>query len=120
VLAEKDKVYFTTAYEPGLVVQVFDGDKARYAVTNLPVLAKATMEDRCPPRLCRLGGRVTAVWASGGGIYRVDVEKALKGKAEPVLVASGTMPCTASDQAGNVHVVYVRGNELRYTVIRKQ
>jgi hypothetical protein len=100
-----------------LRLNALTGKAMRWPPAAPATLAKATMEQRCPPRLAVLQGRLQAVWMFEGSIMQADVESVLKGKGKPVRICSGFMP--AVTVSGNtMHMVYVADGALRYRAIQ--
>lgn len=100
--------WFATVYGGRLMVNRVSGGKVRFPTGSLKAISPCNDGDRCPPRLVRHKGRVVAVWQSGGTIYRVDVEKAVKGKEKPAVIAQGSQPAACSD-GSKMYIVYVSG-----------
>jgi hypothetical protein len=85
-------VWFASVFKGKLFVNAVTDGKTRFPANNLPSIGDATMQDRCPPRLTVLNGRVTAFWSLKGVIYQADVENVLAGKGKPFIVCKGSMP----------------------------
>ena len=107
ICAANGKTYISTVYGGDNRVQVMDAGRPRYSLDALPSLGKATMEQRCPPRLVATPKGVVAIWRSGKAIVAVNVEQALAGTAKPAQIATGEFPAAAVGPTGKIHLVYV-------------
>lgn len=108
------RVYAQSVYDKQLRLQVFKNGRPVYPVDKLPSLGAAALEDRCPPRLIATSAGVVAVWVNAGSIYRVNVHRAIKGKAKAARIGAGSNPAVCIDGLGRIHLVYVHGGALRY------
>ena len=107
-------VWCASALGGQLRVQMVGKKGLRWPTTALPSLGNANTQDRCPPRLVALQGRLTAFWTYDGQIMRVDVEKCLKGKAKPTVVCAGAFP----DINGG-YMVYTKSNGVYVRGVRR-
>jgi hypothetical protein len=80
-------------------------------------LGAATLQDRCPPALVTAQGRLVAIYAFKGTIYRADVEKVLAGKGKPVAVTRGDQPA-AQSRDGKINIVYRADGGVRLITIK--
>lgn len=111
------RAYIASVFGGMLCVQVVIGGKPQYPIDKLALIGKATLEDRCSPRLVASARGVVAVWKQGPDIVAVNLKKALKGKATPTRICSGSFPAAAVDPAGKLVVAYVSGSSLRITSV---
>lgn len=116
-IASDNSVWTASVLGGKLRVNRVVAGKMAYPVNALPSIGDATMEERHGPTLVAQGDTVQAFWRAGSNIYRVDVEKALKGKAAPSRMVAGAYPACAVDAAGTIHMVYVAGGALCYRTL---
>jgi hypothetical protein len=105
------------------VQQVYASGKLRFPVNSLGDIGAGTLEDRHTAQIFAQGGTVQAVWRAGRDIYRVNVVRALKASSSPKhmdakVIARGAYPACTVDAQGNIHLVFVAGNELRYMALK--
>jgi hypothetical protein len=113
ILIHSGAVWMASVHSGRLRLQCLKDGKLRWSATKPANIGDATMQQRCPPRLTAIRGRVVAVWQYKGSIMQVDVENALAGQAKPVAVCRGTMP----DVSGP-HMVYLDGGAVKHRTLK--
>jgi len=108
------RAWAASVYAGRLCVNSFDGKALGWPSDAILDAGPATVQERCPPRLCAPAGRAVAVWQNRGLIYAADVEAVATGQARPVLVATGTMPDAAVAPDGSLRLVYLSDGAVRY------
>ena len=113
VCAVDGKAYCISTLGGSTRVQVMDAGKPRFPLNRLGTLGKATLEQRCPPRLVATRTGVAAVWRAGKTILAVNVEAGLKGR-KAARVADGTYPAAAPMPDGSIALVFVEPGRLTF------
>ncbi len=115
--------YMAIAYEPGVVLNVWNGDALVFDPASLPVIDPAPAQhgsgtERFGPQWTPARGHGAFMcWTGGDGWVRI-VHVLPDGQVgQPVDVAQGTTCAMTTDRDGHVHMVYV-ADTLRYRVIR--
>ncbi len=115
--ADPEVAYISVIYEPGLVINVFDGEALAWPSNDLPVIdAEADYVHRFGPQWApALEGGAFLCWSRSGRIKLryVGPDGAL---GEEVDVSDGSHPALATDDEGHLHLAYRNGG-MRYRKI---
>jgi hypothetical protein len=120
--ADPEVAYMAIAYDPGVVVNVWDGQQMVFDPSNLPVIDPSPAEDgnggdRFGPQWApALGGGAHLCWSSNDGqvhLTRVDPDGTI---GPDLAVTAGSRCAMATGDDGRIHMAYVDGG-MRYRVI---
>jgi len=115
-----EAAYMAVQYNPGIVINIWDGEKMVFPKASLPVLADAAAQhgngsDRFGPQWTpALGGGAFLCWSTGAGKVKVKYVGP-DGNLDSVAVKAtmGHNCAMATDPEGNIHLAYVNGG-MRY------
>lgn len=115
--------YMAIAYEPGVVVNVWDGETMVFDPAALPVIDPSPAQhgsglERFGPQWAPAPGHGSFMcWTGGDGWVRVLHVRPDGLVGDPVDVAQGTSCAMTTDRDGHLHMVYV-ADTLRYRLIQ--
>ncbi len=120
--ADPRVAYMAISYDPGVVFNVWDGERMVFDTANLPVVDASPAEDgngsdRFGPQWApRRGGGAFLCWTSGDGWIRVTDVYPDGTMGEPQTVTEGKRCAMATDDLGHLHLAYVNGG-MRYRLL---
>jgi MYXO-CTERM domain-containing protein len=121
-LVDPEVAYIAIGYNPGVVVNIWDGNGLVFDPANLPVVGPAPAnhgndEDRFGPQWTPAhGGGAFLCWTGSDGQVRLR-EIHSDGTMEPTRVVTEGRRCAmATDSRGRIHMVYERSG-MRYRLI---
>jgi len=120
--ADPEVAYIAVAYDPGVVINIWDGQQLVFDPASLPVVDPSPAmhgngTDRFGPQWTpAAGGGAYLCWSSSDGwVHLVHVEA--DGTIGPNLpVTEGSNCAMATDSEGHIHLAYVNGG-MRYREI---
>jgi len=114
---DPEVAYISAVYEPGLVINVFDGEQMVWPNTALPVVdASPSYIHRFGPQWAPAhGGGAFLAWSSAGRIKLLYVGPD-GSMGDEVDVCDGTNASLVTDDRGDIHLAYVDGG-MRYRKI---
>ena len=114
--------YIAIRYNPGVVINVWNGTQMVYDPANLPVIDAATAKDgngvdRFGPQWApAVGGGAYLCWSGGDGWVKLKKIEADGSIGPGKSIAQGSGCAMATDSEGSIHMAYVNGG-MRYRKI---
>ena len=118
-LVNPQAAYMAVAYNPGVVINIWDGEKMVFPKASLPVVADAPAQhgngsDRFGPQWTPAsGGGAFLCWSTGAGKVKLKYIDIAGNMDAAVKVTDGSNCAMATDPEGDVHIAYVNGG-MRY------
>lgn len=118
--ANSEVCYLSARFNPGLVINIWDGTQMLYPPQALPVVDSAAVFDErfAPQWTAANGGGAFLLW-SHAGMVRIRHVAATGVMGPDYDIGPGVQPAAETDPSGNIHLVYNNGG-LKYRLITTQ
>jgi hypothetical protein len=121
--ADPEMAYFAVGYDPGVVINIWNGARMLFDPCSLPVIEP---EDRdqgngtyrfAPQWAPAFGGGAFLCWTHSSKEVRLRYVGPNGGLGEVVVIGPGQQCAPATDTAGQLHLAYIRDGALRYRAL---